>query len=71
MNIPLETLATKVDVAGLRAEVADTREEIANLLYETRDEIIEHKADNFKWMFIFWIGQVGATLGVIFLFFKQ
>ncbi|MDZ7725628.1 MAG: hypothetical protein U5R06_23090 [candidate division KSB1 bacterium] len=28
------------------------------------------RADLIKWMFIFWIGQVGALLGILFAFFK-
>lgn len=71
MDSSRETLATKDDIASLRAEIVDTREEIANLRYNIRKEMGEHKADNFKWMFIFWIGQVGAMLGIIFLFFKK
>jgi hypothetical protein len=27
--------------------------------------------DSVKWMFIFWIGQVGATLAIILLFLKK
>ena len=36
-----------------------------------RKEIGESKADMIKWMFIFWIGQVGATLAIVFLFLKK
>ena len=67
----IKTLATKEDIASLRAEIVDTREEIANLRYDIRKEMGEHKADNFKWMFIFWIGQIAATFGFILLFMKK
>ena len=67
----IKTLATKDDIASLRGEIVDTREEIANLRYDIRKEMADHKADTIKWMFIFWIGQIGATLGIIFLFFKK
>ena len=43
------------------------KDDIANV----RKEINEAKADTIKWMFIFWIGQIAAILGVIFLFFKK
>lgn len=33
-----------------------------------RKEIAEAKADMIKWMFIFWIGQLAATAGIIFAF---
>ena len=44
-----------------------TKDDIANV----RKEIGEAKADTIKWMFIFWIGQVGAMLGVALLFIKK
>jgi len=34
-------------------------------------KISETKADLIKWMFIFWIGQVGVILGILFAFFKS
>ena len=33
-----------------------------------RKEISESRADIFKWMFIFWVGQVCATLAIVILF---
>jgi hypothetical protein len=44
-----------------------TKDDIANV----RKEIGEVKADMIKWMFIFWIGQIGATLAILLLFFKK
>ena len=34
-------------------------------------KISETRYDLIKWMFIFWIGQVAATFGFIFLFIKK
>ena len=53
----IKTLATKDD---LRKEISDVRKEIS-----------EAKVDTIKWMFIFWIGQVGATLAIVFLFLNK
>lgn len=36
---------------------------------EVKAEIHEVKSDIIKWMFIFWLGQIGAMLG-IFSYFK-
>ena len=44
-----------------------TKDDIADV----RKEIGESKADMIKWMFIFWIGQVGATLAIVLLFLKK
>jgi hypothetical protein len=35
------------------------------------EEIGTLRAELIKWMFIFWIGQVGAILGILFTFFKK
>jgi len=64
----IKTLATKDDLAKA---VANLKDDIANLRYDLRKEISESKADNIKWIFIFWIGQVGATLAFILLFIKK
>ncbi|HEY2581017.1 MAG TPA: hypothetical protein VGI43_04385 [Mucilaginibacter sp.] len=56
----IKTLASKDDLANIR-------EEIANVRYDVRKDI----GDSIKWMFIFWIGQVGATLAIVFLFLKK
>lgn len=34
-------------------------------------KISETKADLLRWMFIFWVGQVGALLGILFAFFRR
>ncbi len=44
-----------------------TKDDIANV----RKEIGDAKVDTIKWMFIFWVGQIGATLAIIFLFLKK
>jgi hypothetical protein len=44
-----------------------TKDDLANV----RKEIGEAKADTIKWMFIFWIGQVGAMLTIALLLVKK
>jgi hypothetical protein len=44
-----------------------TKDDIANV----RKEIGDAKADTIKWMFIFWVGQVGAMLAILLLFLKK
>ena len=60
----IKTLATKDDIANLRK---DTSIDISNV----RKEISEAKVDTIRWMFFFWIGQVVATLAIVFLFLKK
>jgi N-methylhydantoinase B/oxoprolinase/acetone carboxylase alpha subunit len=48
-----------------------TKDDLATVKYDLGKDISEAKADTIKWMFIFWIGQVGATLAILFLFLKK
>ena len=48
-----------------------TREFVKDEIATVRKEIVESKADIIKWMFIFWIGQLGAMLAIILLFVKK
>ena len=48
-----------------------TKDDLANVKHELSKEISEVKADTIKWMFIFWIGQVGATLAIIMLYLNK
>ena len=34
-------------------------------------KVLETKSELIKWMFIFWVGQVGMLLGILFAFFKK
>lgn len=38
---------------------------------KVRQEMAELKADLIRWMFILWVGQIGAILGVLFAFFRK
>ena len=40
-------------------------------LLDLRNEIGKIKANNIKWMFIFWVGQVGAMLAILLVFLKK
>jgi hypothetical protein len=56
----IQTLATKDDLIDIRKEMSDMRKEIA-----------VGQAANIKWMFIFWVGQIGAMLAIVFLYLKK
>jgi len=50
-----------------KKDVLATKEDIGNL----RKEIAESKSDIIKWMFLFWIGQIAATIGLVVLYIKK
>ena len=35
-----------------------------------RTQIADVRADLLRWMFVFWVGQIGAVLGILFAFFR-
>ena len=45
-------------------------EEIAKLDTRLTKEIVNTRADLIKWMFIFWVGQIGVIIGILSIFFK-
>ena len=32
----------------------------------TKEDLANTKAEIIKWMFLFWVGQIGVTLGIIY-----
>jgi len=52
----MDEIATKKDLFQVKAELEITIEKV--------------RADMIKWMFIFWVGQVSVTVGLILLFIK-
>ena len=82
----IKTLATKDDLINLRKDVGDDitklrkdmgdgfanlRKDMGDNIANLHKEIGEGKADTIKWMFIFWIGQVGALMAILMLFLKK
>ena len=71
--------------ASLREEMVQTntalRQEMVQMNTALRQEMVrgdtlllkeiqKSKTDTIRWMFIFWIGQIGAVLGILFAVFK-
>lgn len=50
-----------------RVQTLATKDDIAKVKYHLSEKI----SNSVKWMFIFWIGQVGATLAILALFLKK
>ena len=56
----LKVLATKEDIHLLKEDISKLEIKISDV-----------KAEIIKWMFIFWIGQVAVTFGLIMLYLKK
>ncbi len=48
-----------------------TKDDLTREVSQLRKEMSDNKVETIKWMFIFWIGQVGATLAIVFLYLKK
>lgn len=63
------------EIAEVKTELidkmADNKVETNELISGLRTELHQTKAEIIKWMFIFWIGQIGVILGILFAFFKR
>jgi len=51
-------------------EMAKVNQRITTENASLIERIERTRADLIKWMFIFWVGQVGVMIGVLFAFFK-
>jgi len=62
------------EIAGLREEMIrsdlNVRDELKADIADLRGRVEKSKSDTIKWMFLFWIGQIGAVLGIILAVFK-
>jgi hypothetical protein len=75
----IKTLVTKDDLHkavslakdDLHNAVSVLKDDIATIKSDLQKSISESKADNIKWMFIFWIGQMAAMMSIILLFIKK
>ena len=65
-KISSESKDTTLEIAEGRFEKR-LIEEISSL----RIELARTKADLIKWIFIFWVGQIGALTGILFAFFRK
>lgn len=53
-----------------KKEVLVTKEDLAKEIARLEVKIESTKAEIIKWMFIFWLGQIGVTTGIIFAMLK-
>ena len=59
------------EVAKLRAEISKLDNRITEEVAKLRVEVSRVQSNLIKWMFVFWLGQVGAIIGILFAFFRR
>ena len=57
-------------ISGLEVRLSEKISGMDIKISGVENRVSETKADLIKWMFIFWVGQVGVILGILFAFFK-
>ena len=56
--------------ADLRAELWGVRADQSTLRADLRSDVSSLRAELLKWMFLFWVGHVAATVGIVFAALK-
>jgi hypothetical protein len=54
----------------LSEELSKLRIEIFDEMSKLRGEFHKSQSATVRWMFVFWVGQIGAMLGILFAFFN-
>ncbi|MFQ5856811.1 MAG: LA_3696 family protein [Anaerolineae bacterium] len=69
MASQLNQRITEVE-SGLNQRLAEVESGLNRRLANVKTEVAETKAELVRWMFVFWVGQLAAILGILFVFFK-
>jgi len=56
---------------SLLEKIDKTNTILSEKIAQTNVTIAETKAEIIRWMFIFWAGQIGVIIGILFAFFKK
>jgi hypothetical protein len=59
----------KTLVEYIEAKVEKKLQEKKDIL-ATKEDLANLKAEIIKWMFIFWVGQIGALIAILQIFFR-
>jgi len=69
-EIYADSIATERETA-YKTNASATKEHLAKNIGSVKTEIANAKTNIIKWMFIFWIGRISATVGFISLYLKK
>lgn len=71
----VEILEQKVNIkfeekSKIFKEDITSLKEYIDKIFATKEDLANIKAEIIKWMFIFWIGQIGVIIAILTVFFK-
>ena len=58
------------EIGKVRVEIAQVKTDLEVKIAGLNVKIERVQANLIKWMFIFWVGQIGVLTGILFAFFK-
>ncbi len=56
---------------SLQNKDMESVQKVIHTVFASKVDLANTKADIIKWMFVFWIGQVAVTFGLILIFLKK
>jgi len=54
----------------ISTKIASLKSDLEKKISEVKEENHKNQAATIRWMFLFWVGQIGAMLGILFAFFR-
>ena len=60
----------KSDVSVLKTDVAGLKTDLLERIGKVREDMQRLQGNTIRWMFIFWVGQIGVLFGIIYAVFK-
>jgi hypothetical protein len=67
----IKTLATKDYIANVKEDIASLRMDMGDNIAKVKYDLSKDIANSVKWMFVFWIGQFGATMAILLLLLEK
>ncbi|MCX7761938.1 MAG: hypothetical protein N2252_03745 [Candidatus Kryptonium sp.] len=58
------------EISRLEQKIMELEQKMIDEVSKLRVEMARNHASLIRWMFILWIGQIGAIIGILLAFFK-
>ena len=54
----------------ISSNISSLKSDLEKRISEVKEESHKNQTATIRWMFLFWVGQIGAMLGILFAFFR-
>jgi CHASE3 domain sensor protein len=59
------------EISGVNRNLSEVESKLMTQISQVKSDLMAKNVEMIRWMFIFWVGQVGVILGILFAFFKS